>query len=198
MKLTDGHRSYHQRLRAEAAQESSRRVLAAFMKFAETEWFEQIKLGAIAREAGVTVQTVIRKFGGKEGLLTAACEQMGKDVLLRRTLEGEDLDSVIEVLTVDYEEAGSLIMRLLQQEDRHPALKQVLEVGRRGHREWLAGVFQKQLASWPAAGRAARLDALVAATDLYLWRLLRVDLGRSVAAYKATVKRLLQGALAAA
>jgi AcrR family transcriptional regulator len=189
-------RPYRQKARAAAAEASSRRIVAAFMKRAETGWFEEITLDSVARDAGVTVQTVLRKFPGKEALLEAACRRMGEAVRSRRAMETSGIDEAIEALARDYEASGRVIIHLLNQEGRHPALKTVLNFGRRGHRDWLAGVFARELDRLGSARRAAALDALVVATDVYVWKLVRIDMGRPVAAFKAIVRRLIRAALA--
>lgn len=189
-------RIYRQTARAEAAEASSRRIVEAFLKRAETEWFDKITLDSIAADTEVTVQTIVRKFGGKAGILNAARLEMGKAVLLRRAVTPGDLERAIDVLTDDYEAVGKLVLRLLDQEEMHPALKPSLEAGRHGHRQWLAEVFAEKLSALPASQRATVLDALVVATDVYVWKLIRLDMKRSIAAFKKVVKQMVQAALA--
>ena len=191
-------RPYTQKSRAEAAEASTTRILEAFLKRAENQWFEDITLEALAKDAEVTVQTVMRKFGGKAGILKVAHEHMGKDINVRRSVKPGDVDHSVDVLTKDYETVGRLVLRLLSQEERQPTLKPVLEEGRRGHREWLAEVFAEKLATLTPARRTAMLDALVIAADIYIWKLVRIDMGRPVAAFKAVVKRMLHAALSEA
>ena len=64
-------RTYRQTARAKAAEETGIRIVEAFMARMEDCWFEEIRLEDVASDAGVTVQTVIRRFGGKDGLLEA-------------------------------------------------------------------------------------------------------------------------------
>ena len=190
-------RSYRQKARAEAAEASTRRIVEAFLKRAESEWFDKIKLEDIASDAGVTVQTVVRKFGGKAGLLDVAHRHMGEAIHRRRNVTPGDLDDAVDVLTNDYEAAGKLILRLLDQEEMHPVLKPTMDVGRRGHRDWLAGALAGQLAARTPARRQATLDALVVAADIYVWKLVRLDMNRSIPAYKQIVKQMILAALAA-
>jgi AcrR family transcriptional regulator len=197
MKLKNAPRGYQQKVRAESAEASTRRIIEAFLKRAESEWFDKVRLEDVATDAGVTVQTVIRKFGNKTGLLDAAHRHMGKTVMVRRATIPGDVDRAVDALTRDYEEAAPLILRLLDQEQIHAALKPVLDAGRRGHREWLEQTFAENLNALPAARRQAMLDALVVAADIYVWKLLRVDMGRSLAAYKQLVRQMLRAALAA-
>lgn len=188
-------RDYQQTARAEAAEASTRRIIEAFLKRAETEWFDKIKLDDIAADAGVTVQTVVRKFGSKMGLLEVAHKHMGESVAVRRVVIPGDLDSAIDALTRDYEEAGPLVLRLLDQEQMHPVLKPTLEVGRQGHRDWLKETFAERLKPLTPARRQATLDALVVAADIYVWKLIRLDMGRSIPAYKQIVRQMILAAL---
>ncbi len=188
-------RGYQQKARADAAEASTRRIVEAFLKRAESEWFDKVRLEDVAADADVTVQTVIRKFGNKTGLLDAAHKHMGQSVMVRRVTVPGNVDKAVEALMRDYEEAAPLILRLLDQEQMHPALKPVLDVGRRGHREWLEQTFAENLDALPAARRQAMLDALVVAADIYVWKLLRVDMGRPLSAYKQLVKQMMQAAL---
>lgn len=188
-------REYQQTARAAAAEATTRRIVEAFLKRAETEWFDKIKLEDIAADAGVTVQTVVRKFGSKMGLLEVAHKHMGESVAFRRVSLPGDVDSAIDALTRDYEEAGALVLRLLDQEQMHPVLKPTLDVGRRGHRDWLRKTFEARLKALTPARRQATLDALVVAGDIYVWKLVRLDMGRSIPAYKQIVRQLMLAAL---
>lgn len=188
-------RNYEQKARALAAEATGLRILDAFLKRIEAQWFEEITLDVIAREAGVTVQTVVRRFGSKAGLLEAARDHLHNAVQVRRAVRPGDVARTVTVLAEDYEAVGDLVLRLLGQEERHPILKPVVDQGRRGHRDWLATVFVQALARLTPARREAVLDALVVATDIYVWKLVRRDMGRSVSAFKTIVKTLLNAAL---
>lgn len=190
-------RGYQQKARAAAAEASTRRIVEAFLKRAESEWFDKVRLEDVAADAGVTVQTVIRKFGNKSRLLEVAHRHMGESVAVRRQVIPGDVSSAIDALTRDYEEAAPLILRLLDQEQMHPVLKPTLDAGRRGHREWLANTFAQKLDALPPGRRQVTLDALVVAADIYVWKLVRLDMGRPVAAFKQIVKLMMLAALAA-
>jgi AcrR family transcriptional regulator len=194
-KLAPEKRAYKQGARAEAAEATGRRITDAFLARAETQWFDEITLESLAQDAGVTVQTLIRRFGGKGGVVDAASANFEIDVMTQRQCERGDVKRAIAVLIGDYERAGAFVMRVLMQEDRYVALKRVADMGRAGHRQWLSQVFAPWLVNLPAKARETRLDALVAATDIYLWRLLRVDMGRDVNAYRKLVQQLIAGAL---
>ena len=67
-------RPYRMRARAEAAAETGRRILEAVIELHRERFWDQVSLEDIAERAGVTVQTVIRRFGNKERLIDAAAE----------------------------------------------------------------------------------------------------------------------------
>lgn len=188
-------RAYRQGARAEAAQAAADRIITVFSDRLRDDWFDQIRLEDVAADAGVSVQTVIRRFGGKEGLIDAVHERMGREILARRIAPKGDIAAGVKVLVEDYEEAGATVMRALAQEDRFPAIRQVTDIGRKAHRGWLAELFADSLAPLPAAKARALLDALVVATDLYVWKLIRVDMRRSTAELQKLMEAMIRDAL---
>jgi AcrR family transcriptional regulator len=189
-------RPYRQTARAEAAAATGRRVVDAFLALARDGWLDDITLDAVARDADVTVQTVVRRFGGKDGLVAAAAEQLDQEIAARRDVPPGAVEQALAALVADYEMSGDLVIRLLAQEPRHPALRAPLDRGRAGHRAWLAEVFAPRLADLAPQARRRRLDALVVATDVYAWKLLRRDMGREPTEVAALMRSLLAGALA--
>ncbi|MDF1587525.1 TetR/AcrR family transcriptional regulator [Marinimicrococcus flavescens] len=170
-------RRYRQGARAEAAAATGRRIVETFIALMRERWLEDITLDEAARAAGVTVQTVIRRFGGKSGLIDAASGHLEREISARRTAAPGALDEAISALVADYEVTGDVVIRLLAQEERHPELALLLAVGRRCHREWTASLFSPWLEKPPREERERRLAGLIAAMDVYTWKLLRRDLG---------------------
>lgn len=190
-------RAYRQGARAEAAEATHARILDAFIRRLGEALMEDITLDQLAADAGVTVQTVVRRFGGKTGLVLAMRDRMEKDIGRRREVMPGKIDKALALLASDYEETGDLIMHLLAQEERSAEVRAFTDYGRAKHREWLAATMEPFLKKLPAGERQARLDLLVVATDVYTWRLLRRDAKRSAADYVAAMRRLVDGALAA-
>lgn len=188
-------RAYTQGARAVAAEATGRRIVDAFLARLMAHWFDEITLDQIAADAGTTVQTIVRRFGGKEGLLTVASELFGREVNAKRECEPGNVDAMIDALFMDYEETGDPVIRLLALEPRHPALKPVMEYGRAEHRHWVEAAMAPYLAKQNAEARRRMSDALVIATDVYAWQLTRRDMGRSLAASKAVIKAIMQGIL---
>lgn len=173
-------RPYRMRARADAAAENGERVLdAAVEVFWETPT-EQLSLDEVARRADVSVRTVIRRFGGRVGLMAAAAAREQQRVRAQRDEASPgDIPAAVAVLVEHYELLGDRVMVMLAAEQRAPALAEIVAGGRRLHREWCRRVFAPALAGQPAADRKRRLAQYVAVCDVYTWKLLRRDAGLS-------------------
>ena len=122
---------------------------------------------------------MIRLFGSKEGLLAAERDRFQSGVESRRTLDPPVTPrKVADAILVDYEAIGDFILRLLAQEERHPALSGWLNFGRAHHRSWIGEMFSDAL-NQAGVGREELLNQLIVAYDLYTWKLLRRDVGLS-------------------
>ncbi len=190
-------RPYRQTARAASAEATKASVLDAFRQRLEGDWFEDIRLEDVARDAGVTVQTVIRLFGGKDGLIDATMDRMAAAINLNRGEPTNDAPLLVKRIVEDYEQIGDLVMRLLDQEERHPAIRKVTDFGRSEHRASLASAFAAALAPLPEPEARRRLDALVVATDLYVWKLIRRDMRRPVSELRTLMESMIQAALTA-
>ena len=188
-------RSYTQTARAEAADANARRIADAFVARLMTQWYDEITLDRIAEDAGVTVQTVVRRFGGKEGLLAEAVTTLGARINETRATVPGDVGGLVKNLIEDYEQTGDAVVRLLALEQRHSVLKPMLNTGRRFHRDWISGLFAEELDRLDANARKRALDALVVVTDVYTWKLLRRDMGRSVAATGEAIRQLVEATI---
>jgi AcrR family transcriptional regulator len=169
-------REYRMTARAEAATATGERILDAAIAVFWQAPVDEIPLEEVARRAGVSVQTVIRRFGGKHGLLAAAAERETDRVSRQRAQApvGDVAGSVRNLLD-HYEELGLPVLRLLAQEDRSPALRALADRGRVVHAEWCQRVFAPALAGLHSTEHARRLAQLIAVTDVLTWKLLRHD-----------------------
>ena len=173
-------RPYRMGARADAAAETGERILDEAVRLFWESPGSDVSLDAVAREAGVTRQTVIRRFGGKEGLMAAAAAREAQRVRDQRTTAPVgDVVAAVSVLVEHYERDGERVLRLLAEEGRSPALAELAESGRRLHREWCAQVFAPALARVSGVERRTRLAQVVAVCDVYVWKLLRLDSGLS-------------------
>lgn len=172
-----------------------KRIVDAFLARLMAQWFDEITLDQIAADANTTVQTVVRQFSGKEGLLEAAIAQFGAQVNARRECEPGDIDAMVGALFKDYEESGDAVIRLLALEPRHPSLKPVMDYGRAEHRRWVEAATAPYLARQSSEARRHMSDALVMATDVYAWQLVRRDMGRPIPASRALIATIVRGIL---
>jgi len=162
--------------RAEAAEATRERILQAARDLFGRHWYVDVTLEQLAREAGVTVQTVIRRFGSKDGVVDAAIEELTPEVRAQRALAPVgDVPAAVHVLADHYEAWAEFSMRVLAQEERVPALARLAESGRALHREWVERTFAPHLQHLEPATRARRAAQLAALTDVYTWTLLRRD-----------------------
>jgi len=128
--------------------------------------------------AGVTVQTVIRRFGSKEQLVASVGRKYYQEGKLQRDEAPiGDIAAAIENLLAHYETVGKRLLRTLSQEERDPTLHQMLEEGRQAHRQWVERVFAPFLLSLDPQRRARLTAMLVAVTDVSVWKLLSQDMG---------------------
>src|SRR5689334_16961095 len=188
-------RPYRQTLRAESAAQTGRRIVDAFVELTRDRWFDELTLNEVAARAGVSVQSVIRRYGSKDGLISAVIEQVGSDFGARRAARPGDVASALAGLFDIYEEHGDGVIRNLAQEERYPELRRIVEFGRKEHRRLTAELYSPWLDRLNGVASRQALDALIVATDIYTWKLFRRDMGRSVAEAKAAMLRLINAVL---
>lgn len=174
----EARRPYRMGARAEAVAETGRRILQASIDLGPELLSDQATLDDVAARAGVTVQTVLRRFGSKEGLISATAEEV------RGRVEGQrgeapvgDVEGAVRNLVEHYEEWGDNTLRMLAHEERYPAIREHTDRGRAGHYEWVERTFAPFLER-RSGGERERLRAeLISICDLYTWKILRRDLG---------------------
>ena len=191
-------REYRQDVRAKQAQANADRIVrTAVALIKSTGRTADITLDDVSRDAGVTVRTVLRRFGTRDGVLEAAFAEIKKEFEGYRgpTAPGE-VEPAVRTLLDQYERIGDLNMRALEQEHQLPLLHRALTDARRSHRQWLQHVFHPQLDGLRPRQRERTLAALYAATDVYLWKLLRRDLKLDRRETEAAFLRLVRGVLA--
>ena len=177
-------RQYRMVARAEAVAANGERMLAsAWARFC-AQPFDEVRLADVAADAAVTVQTLYARFGTKEELFVSAWRWFAKPQGARRdSVAVGDVRAGIRALYDDYERHGEAVLRLMAQEERISAVREMIDSGRAYHRDWVARVFAPMLDGLTPADRQRRHVALIVATDLLVWKLLRKDmkLGRKEA-----------------
>lgn len=179
-------RTYTMTARAEAAERTRVAILEAAVRLTTSRLLADISLEHIASEAGVSVQTVLRRFGSRAGLIEAASVHARREVIDERQTPVGDAVAAVEVVVEHYERRGDGVLLLLAQEQTDPQVRAITEHGRRLHRTWVEAVFAPQLATAGVADESLA-DLLAVATDVQTWRQLRRDRGLDRA---ATVQRM--------
>jgi AcrR family transcriptional regulator len=192
-------RHYTQKARAEQARANERAVLdAAVKRLRNSKRVADVTLDQIAADAGVTVRTILRQFGSKDGIMEAAFMEIGRQIETARpqTSPG-DVEAALGALLTQYEQEGDLNARVVAEEFEIPILHRILEYARTSHRQWLTEVFGPKLAHLPGKEREQRITALYAATEVQLWKVLRRDLHQSAQQTAVIFGQLVRGVLAA-
>jgi AcrR family transcriptional regulator len=173
-------RPYRQAARAAAAENLRQRIVAAFHKLLLKRWIDEITLDEVAGSVGTTRQTVIRLFGGKDGLLAVVMDLLRSQAVPRTSMTADVSGrAALKSLIAHYEAVGDMVVRFLAQEQRHSALRSLLEQGRHEHRAWVAARFGSVQSGLSERERERQITRLVVATDIYTWKLLRRDFGKS-------------------
>jgi AcrR family transcriptional regulator len=184
-------RPYRMAARAEAAAATAERLLESAWTHFATRPYEEVRLRDIAADAGVTVQTLHGRFGSKDELLAAAYWWWGDRESARRDAAPPgDVREAVRIVFDHYEAHGDAILRMLSQEDRVPAIREMTDIGRDYHRGWARTVFAPLLEGLPRTARERRLNTLVIATDVLVWRLLRRDMRLERAEAERTVRQM--------
>jgi AcrR family transcriptional regulator len=162
-------RSYTMTARAEAVEGTRHRIREALFELGTTRMFTEISLEDVAREADVSVQTVLRHYGSRAALIES------------------NIEYALEVLMDHYELRGDTVMLMLAQEETDEQVHRLTDSGRQMHRDWVQSTFASVV-----AGRDDVTDLLVVATDIYTWKLLRRDRGHSRATTEQRMKALVR------
>lgn len=180
MNTTAATRTYRQRERAAAAEATRDRIVAAAMALFREHWYDDVTLRAIAKDAGVALQTVVNHFQSKEGVFEAVVARFDREIRAARfAVEPGDVKGAIAALVDDYETNGEPTLRGQAIEHRVPAMRVALDHARGVHREWVERTFPAALTGLRGADRKRRLAQLATATDLLTWKVLRRDQGLS-------------------
>jgi AcrR family transcriptional regulator len=162
--------------RAQSTQRTRAAILDATTRIFWEEPSRELTLDAIAREAGVTVQTAIRHFGGRNGVFEAAVEREMSRVRDERDPAAVSTpNEAVGQLVAHYERMGDHGMRLLAEEHRSPTVAGLVAQSRAMHRSWCEQAFAATLSALQGSSRRRRLAQLVAVCDVYTWKLLRRD-----------------------
>jgi AcrR family transcriptional regulator len=185
-------RPYVMTARAEAVAQTRERILRAALERTSRLPLSAVSLADIAADAGVSVQTVLRQFGSRDGLIDAGVELAAREVAEERHVPRDDLPGAISVLLDHYEKRGDTAILLLGQETTDPQAARITANGRAMHRTWVEEVFARWLDALTGPHREVMIDMLVIATDAYTWKILRRDRGLSRKVVERRMLRLVE------
>ena len=169
-------RPYTMRARAAAAEATRRRILEVAVALLKSRFRSEIRLECVAGGAQVTVQTIINVFGSRSQLLDEALASLLHDLRVQRLrAEPGDLEGAVAALVDHYEQFGDLVIRNLAEQ----ADLELIKTGRAGHRRWVQRQFAAQIERLDPTRHRSLIDELVCVCDVYIWKLLRRDMGRS-------------------
>jgi AcrR family transcriptional regulator len=196
-------RPYKQVARAQAQERTRETLLQAASEEVERDGWRQASLETVAERAGVTKQTALRHFGSKEGLLDAVIRRTSSIVVKERNeAPVGDIPAAVANLVHHYERYGNMVTRMLPYRDavvrvlgdehRDSFARRTVDRGHEVHEEWVLRTFEPQLSRLKGQARERRLAQLVAVCDVYMWKILRRDLGLSVASTEAAFLELIE------
>ena len=87
---------------------------------------DEIRLEDVAQAAGVSVQTILRAFGSKDGLVIATLESVAPDAVdftSFANVEIQDLSAFVHTVFSAYEKIGDLVIRALAESIDHLCFK---------------------------------------------------------------------------
>lgn len=187
-------RRYTMRARAESKRKTRDDILDAAIALSEERLSVEIVLADVAERAGVSVQTVLRHFGSRQGLFECALARLGEQVRAERKTPVGDVPAAVRTIVTFYDRLGEWTLRLQALEHSDPSSRRTVRLGRRVHREWVTEVFAPQLAG--RRDREELVDLLVVATDVLTWKILRRDGGMDRPTTCRRMRRLVSGILA--
>lgn len=187
-------RSYHKTARALAEEATGEAIMNSARDAFATGLFDRVTFRQIAAESGVTVQTVIRRFGTKEELFERLAEREGKRIIAEREVPADQgLPAALDALISHYERDGDMMINFIHQEHLFEPVRRIVARGRQVHREWVEKYCRDLLSGHAAQERDQILFAAIAATDLFTWKLLRRDHGLEPDSVAEIMRRMLSG-----
>jgi AcrR family transcriptional regulator len=186
-------RPYRMQARAKSAAETKERILEAAEKTFDSGSIDEFTLTAIADRAGVSVQTVLRHFGNRDGMLAATLLHIGlKMRSYRDAAPAGDTVAAVASLIDYFDRFGDRILRLIAERERHPSLRLMTDFGWAYHEEWCERVFESDLAGLSGVDRKRRMAQLTALTDVHVWKRLRHNHGLSRRQTQRAIREVLQ------
>lgn len=171
-------RPYRMDTRSTAAAATTDRIIDVARRRLTAMPFDQVTLVEVAAAANVGVQTVLRRFASKEDLLVAVVQRRSTEIrTIRDASPVDDPPAAVHDLIDTYERFGDEVLSLLAQETRNRVVAEIVRTGREYHHQWVTRIWAAALD--PLAKREHKIcnAQLIAATDIYTWKIFRRDIG---------------------
>lgn len=193
-------RRYEMANRAEAKQRTREAILDVATHRFTSAWFDEVTLADIARQAGVSQQTVVNHFGSKAELYRIGIQEryVPQVTATRSAAVPGDVSSVVEAVLADYEVWGDSVVRNQVLADRIPELAEIIDGGREFHRSFVEHVLGARLRTLDGIDRERRLHLLQVALDVRAWHQLRREHGLDVEQTQRHLEVLVESLLPAA
>lgn len=180
--------------RAAGAARTAEQLIGAMQALFVELPFHEITLERVAERAGVTLQTLLRRFGSKSGLVAAAAaDGLARVEAQRSEAPPGDPQGAAKNLFDHYESWGGVSLRLLAQEESFAEIAAIARTGRATHVAWVERVFADDLRRRRGRARATLRAQLIAVCDVYVWKILRRDLELSRADAERALLGMIEG-----
>ncbi len=161
----------------------------------------QPRTDVIAARAGVSERTIFQHFPDREALLVAVAERQGRRVMALYEPIGSDgpLEARIDALVAQRAKVWEAVAPMRRAAELVEPFSDVIARGlktfRAFNRSQVAHVFEAELARLSDGDRATVVDAAAAASEWTAWKEWRFHQGRSPAAARRAMRRILVGLL---
>ena len=192
--MNEEKRSYNNSNRLVEAEQTKLGIMKAFGRLWTRYSIKDITLTMISEEANVTTRTILRKFGSKEELINESLSFDPAGISADR--EGAkvgDVDEILKNLLSNYEAIGDAAIRTIHLEPELDIARKIGAKGRILHRDWCTRMFAPYLPERQSTDFEIQLASFIAATEIYLWKLLRKDLNLSKEKTFSVFKNIVEG-----
>ncbi len=156
----------------------------------------RVVLADIAGRAGVSVQTVLRHFGSRDGLFAVVVETGSREIAAERETPPGDLAAAVRTIVAHYEKRGDFVIRMLAREDAD----RIRATSPRAASPSIATGWRppsgRSSASAIPPGTRSSSTCSSSRTDVYTWKLLRRDRGLGAGEVEARTRTLVEAILA--
>jgi|GEM_PF-1331793 len=176
------------------AENTKIKIIKAYGSLWSSHSIKNITLEMVAKEAGVSTKTILRKFESKNGLTNESLVYLAGEIESERTItKVGDVNEILKALLLNYEKMGEAAIRTINLEPELEVARQIGAKGRALHRDWCIQMFAPYLPNEQSADYEIQLTSFIAATEIYLWKLMRKDLKLSKEQTFSIFKNLVEG-----